>query len=97
MSFPVLEEHRDDLREVVLQLVDRLSLGVCAGPTRHVADVQPSLGVPFDHGVPCAHLGTSPRDHSTTQLARHLPVCPPHLSAQQRAVRRFAPTEDSQK
>jgi hypothetical protein len=40
----VFEEHGDNLGEVLLQLVNRLSLGVRARPAGHIAHVQPSLG-----------------------------------------------------
>lgn len=42
---PVLEEHRDDFLEVALKLVQAVALRMCAGPPRHLTDVDAGFGI----------------------------------------------------
>lgn len=46
----VLKEHLHDLLQVGQQLVDRGPLGVRSRPAGHVADVESSVGIPFNNG-----------------------------------------------
>jgi len=52
---PVLEEKRDDLSEVALELVERLRLAVSARKTGHVPDVQARVGVPLNDRCKSLH------------------------------------------
>ncbi len=52
----ILREHGDDLLEVGVKLVERFALRMRAGKTGHVSDVEPCLGVSFDHGRVRPHV-----------------------------------------
>jgi hypothetical protein len=54
-GFPILEQQRHNLVEIVKQLVDRSALGMGPRPARDVTDEQASVGVAFDDGGECAH------------------------------------------
>lgn len=51
----VLKEQRDDLAEVLLQLVQRLGLAMGAGKAGHIAYVKLRIGVPLDDRSICGH------------------------------------------
>lgn len=53
--FPILQQQRYNLAQIVKQLVDGTTLGMSPGPPWDVTDEQPSVGVAFDDGGECAH------------------------------------------
>ena len=61
-GFPVLEQERHNLAEVVEQLVNRRALGVRARPAGDVADQQPGVRVTFDDSSKGAHSSRGPSD-----------------------------------
>ena len=60
LRFSVLQDQRDDLTQVVVQLFERLALAVCAGKPRHIADVQAGRSATFHHGCVNAHGKATP-------------------------------------
>lgn len=50
MRFAIFEQHRHDLGKILLELFHAYALTVCPAKSRHVSDVQPSLGIAFDYG-----------------------------------------------
>ena len=51
----ILQQHRDDLAEVLVQFVQTAPLRVSAWEPRHVADEQAGLEVLFDHDGELSH------------------------------------------
>jgi hypothetical protein len=52
VGFAVFEQELDDFPEVGLELIEGLALGMRAAPAGDVADVDPSIRIPFnDCGV----------------------------------------------
>jgi hypothetical protein len=47
---PVLQQHADDLLEVLLQLVQGSALRVCARESGDVADIKPGVGTLLNYG-----------------------------------------------
>ena len=58
--FPILQQERHNLAEIVQQLVNARALGMSARPAWDVADEQPGVGITFDDGSECAHSGRGP-------------------------------------
>jgi hypothetical protein len=63
----ILEQHLDDLAQVLLQLVDVGALAVGARPARHVADKQTAIGVTLYDAV----VRTCYRETSTLRAAHN--------------------------
>jgi hypothetical protein len=55
LGLAVLEKHRDDLFEVLPQLVDASALRVRTRPSRDIAHEQTRAGIPLDDGREVSH------------------------------------------
>jgi len=62
-GLPVLQQHSHDLLQIAPQLVQGLSLGVGAGESWNIADIEPSVRAPLHHRRVAAHRGSLGRLH----------------------------------
>ena len=53
--FPVVEEHRDDLSEVLVEFLDGLALALRSGESGDVPDVEARFRATFHDGCVAAH------------------------------------------
>ena len=54
--FPVIEQHRNDLPEILVELLEGLALAVRSGKPRHVTDVEARIQTTFHDGRIAAHV-----------------------------------------
>ena len=70
-GFPVIEEHRDDLLEVLVEFLEGVALAVRSREPRHVPDMETRIRTTFHDGCVAAHR-RQPYDWDSTEVKRAL-------------------------
>ena len=68
-GFPVIEEHREDLLEVLVEFLEGVALAARSREPRHVPDMETRIRATFHDGCVTAHR-RQPYDWDSTEVKR---------------------------